>query len=373
MQLSATRFLPVRVPAVSVSPRMTSSPLPETADAIAIETPPSARAPRASRTSLQWLLALLGATLLAALIYRAGPQRLAHHLLALGWWAPLIFVPYALASAFDAAGWAATFGPLRPPFWLLYVARIIGEAVNNVTPTAYLGGEPVKAYVLHRFGIPLADGTTSVILAKTALTVAQIAFVILGVALLFLQRGPTASTIPTLVAMVLAGTAITAALVWWQRRGLVASVVAAVRRVFPRARVVERLHGRAADVDARLRAFYGARRGAAIASVSLHLLGWIAGGAEVYVIMTLLGHPLGWTEAIIIEALAQPTRLLGIVVPGTVGVQEAGGMLIFGLLGLAPELGLALMLLKRVREIGYSLLGLALLPRLRPQASVVAA
>jgi hypothetical protein len=48
-------------------------------------------------------------------------------------------------------------------------------------------------------------------------------------------------------------------------------------------------------------------------------------------------------------------------------VQEAGGMVIFGVLGLAPELGLAMMLLKRIREIGFSLLGLGLLARMRPR------
>jgi hypothetical protein len=79
---------------------------------------------------------------------------------------------------------------------------------------------------------------------------------------------------------------------------------------------------------------------------------------------------VSWADSIIIEAVAQPARLAGVLVPATLGVQEASGMLIFALLGLPPELGLATMLLKRVREIGYSLLGLALLARLRPRHAV---
>ncbi len=318
------------------------------------------------RTQLQRALLALGIVLLAALVYGAGPRRLAEHLHALGWWAPVIFLPYAIASAFDAAGWRATFRHAPPGLPLLYVVRLIGEAVNNVTPTAYLGGEPVKAYVLQRFGVPLADGTTSVILAKTALTIAQIAFVILGVALLFVRRGTTWTTIPILLAMLASGAALTFLLVRWQRRGLLASVAGFVGRIFPRARLARSLRARAAEIDGKLLEFYEACRGAAVVSVAWHLVGWIAGAAEVFVIMTLIGHPVGWIEAVIIEALAQPTRLLGIVIPATLGVQEAGGMLIFGLLGLRPELGLALMLLKRVREIGFSALGFALLARVRP-------
>jgi len=306
-----------------------------------------------------------GLALLAALVYGAGPRRLAEHIHALGWWAPVIFLPYAIASAFDAAGWRATFQHAPPGLARLYVVRLIGEAVNNVTPTAYLGGEPVKAYVLQRFGVPLADGTTSVILAKTALTIAQIVFVILGVALLFLHRGTTWTTIPILLAMLASGAGLTFLLVRWQRRGLVASIGGFVGRVFPRARITRALRSRAGEIDAKLLDFYEACRGAAVASVGWHLIGWIAGAAEVFAIMTLIGYPVSWMEAVIIEALAQPTRLLGLVVPATLGVQEAGGMLIFGLLGLRPELGLALMLLKRVREIGFSALGLALLAKVR--------
>jgi putative membrane protein len=322
--------------------------------------------PSERRLATRWLLAGIGLAFLAALVYGAGPQLLLRHLRALGWGAPLVLVPYAVACIFDAAGWRATFVHARPSLGLLYVVRLIGEALNSVTPTAYLGGEPVKAYVLQRFGVPLAEGTTSVILAKTALTVAQIAFVVLGVALLAGHEGLDSSSLIAVVAATVAGAAVAALVVHWQHRGLVTFVAGVARRLFPRARVVERLHRRAPEVDARLREFYGARRSAALASVLLHLVGWVVGAAEVYVILRLIGHPVGWQTAIVIEALAQPTRLLGVAVPGTLGVQEAGGMLIFALLGMAPELGLATMLLKRAREIAFSLLGLALLPRLYP-------
>jgi uncharacterized membrane protein YbhN (UPF0104 family) len=158
-------------------------------------------------------------------------------------------------------------------------------------------------------------------------------------------------------------------LVVLQRRGLVAFVARQIRRIFPRARLAVRLAERAPEIDARLRAFYGARPRAAAASVALHFVGWLTGAAEVYVIMLLIGHPVSIGDAIIVEALAQPTRLAGLLIPGTIGVQEAGGMVIFGLLGLSPELGLAMMLLKRVRELGFSVLGVVLLTRLRPRTA----
>lgn len=317
--------------------------------------------------ALHWVLAVLGITLLGVLIYRTGARDLVDRLRDLGWWTPVLFLPYALASAFDAAGWGVTFARRQPPLWLLYLARLTGEALNNVTPTAYLGGEPVKAYLLRRFGVPIEEGAASVILAKSALTISQIAFVLIGVALLMMERDSGWSGLSLLVAMTGAGLAITIVLVRWQQRGLLASAAHAVRTLLPRLRALATVEARAAAVDGRLRSFYAVRPRAAVSSVGLHLVGWLVGAAEVFAIMALLDHPVRWQEAIIIDALSQPIRLVGILIPGALGVQEAGGMIMFGLLGLPPELGLAMMLLKRVREIGFSALGLGLLARLRPR------
>ena len=325
--------------------------------------------PASSSTSSQIALALLGFALLGVLIYQAGPRELAAHMRVLGWWAPVIFLPYAFSSAFDAAGWRATFVHVRPPLWLLYLTRLVGEAMNSITPTAYLGGEPVKAFVLQRFGVPLTEGTTSVILAKTALTIAQIAFVIVGAALFLLRRDGGVATLPLLAALTAAGIGVAALLVLLQRRGLVAFVARLIQRVVPRARLAARLAQRAPEIDERLRSFYGMRPRAAATSVAFHFVGWVTGAAEVYAIMALIGHPVSIGDAIMVEALAQPTRLAGVLIPGTLGVQEAGGMVIFRMLGLPPELGLAMMLLKRLREIFFNVLGLVLLTRLRPSAA----
>ena len=322
----------------------------------------------ATSNSAHFALATLGFALLGILIYQTGPRELATHLRVLGWWAPLIFVPYAVSSAFDAIGWRVTFVHFRPRLWLLYLARLIGEAMNSITPTAYLGGEPVKAFVLQRFGVPLTEGTTSVILAKTALTVAQIAFVIVGTALFVFRGDAGVAMLPLLAALTLAGIGVAAVLVLLQRRGLVAFVARFLHRLMPRARLAQRLAQRAPEIDERLRSFYGARPRAAAKSVAFHFVGWVTGAAEVYAIMTLIGYPVSVGDAIVIEALAQPTRLAGIFIPGTLGVQEAGGMVIFRMLGFAPELGLAMMLLKRVREIGFNVVGVLLLTRLRPSA-----
>ena len=322
------------------------------------------------RSPLQWILAGIGLALLGALVYHAGPRRLAELAARVGVWTPLILVPYALGTIIDAEGWRATFAHAPPSRWLLFRVRLTGEALNNLTPTAYLGGEPVKAYLLHRFGVPLNDGASSVILAKSALTISQILFVILGAVLFVATRGPhEIGGLWTLAQMAAGAALVTTLLVRWQRRAPVSALARLGRRLFPRSAHVDRLERRAAEIDLRLSDFYGLRPQAAVASVLLHFAGWFAGAVEISLIMALIGYPIPWSDAVIIEALAQPVRFLGLLIPGTLGVFEAGGLAICALVGLPQDVGLTMLLMKRLREIVFSLFGLMLLARLRPKAS----
>src|SRR5438093_668205 len=128
---------------------------------------------------------LAGGLLLALLLYHAGIGPVLVRLRALGWGAPLVLVPYLVIAAFDALGWRCTLpATARAPLGAVYLARMAGEAVNSLTPTA-VTGEPLKAHLLRAWGVSSADGVASIVIAKTALTVSQIFFILLGPAALF--------------------------------------------------------------------------------------------------------------------------------------------------------------------------------------------
>jgi len=91
---------------------------------------------------------------------------------------------------------------------------------------------------------------------------------------------------------------------------------------------------------------------------STHTSGWISGTAEVWLILFFLGHPVTLSEAFILESLGQAARSAGFMVPGGLGVQEGGLLLVGGQLGLTPELALSLSLVKRGRELLIGVPGL---------------
>jgi uncharacterized membrane protein YbhN (UPF0104 family) len=75
------------------------------------------------------------------------------------------------------------------------------------------------------------------------------------------------------------------------------------------------------------------------------------GSIEVWLVLHLMGQPVGLSEALILESLGHAIRSAVFVVPGALGFQEGGYMVLGALFGLPPQVGLALSLAKRVREL----------------------
>jgi hypothetical protein len=86
-------------------------------------------------------------------------------------------------------------------------------------------------------------------------------------------------------------------------------------------------------------------------SFVLHLGCWVAGVAEIWLALRLMGAPRGFGIVLVIESLLYALRSVAFAVPNAVGVQEAGYLLLGAGFGLAPDTALALSLLKRVRDL----------------------
>src|SRR3989454_3545577 len=83
-----------------------------------------------------------------------------------------------------------------------------------------------------------------------------------------------------------------------------------------------------------------------------------SGAVEVYLILYVLGLPVDWRTAIAIEALAVFAKGGTAFIPGSVGGQEAGTVLVFVAFGLTEAAGVTFALVRRVREIIWIAFGL---------------
>ena len=81
------------------------------------------------------------------------------------------------------------------------------------------------------------------------------------------------------------------------------------------------------------------------------MVSWVLGAGEVWLALYYLGHPVSLLEAVLLESLGRAVRSASFMIPGALGVQEGGFMVLGALLGLGPETGLMISLAKRVREL----------------------
>jgi hypothetical protein len=99
------------------------------------------------------------------------------------------------------------------------------------------------------------------------------------------------------------------------------------------------------------------------ASTGLFLLGWIAEALEVYVIIWYLGGPAMALSAISIGALSIFIKSSTFFIPGSLGAQDGGNLLLLSAFGYSDLTGITFALLRRFRElvwIGIGLLCLAM-------------
>jgi uncharacterized membrane protein YbhN (UPF0104 family) len=99
-------------------------------------------------------------------------------------------------------------------------------------------------------------------------------------------------------------------------------------------------------------------RGAIGGCFGWQLAGWMAGALEIWLALHFLGHSVSAAEALAIESLIQAISSAAFLVPGALGLQEAGFVGIALMLGLPAEVGAALAIARRVRDLVVFLPGL---------------
>jgi glycosyltransferase 2 family protein len=306
---------------------------------------------------------VIGLILLVALLHELGVQTVLQNLRLASWGIIPLILQEILAFVANTLGWLAAFPTPRPriAFSELLRARIAGDAVNYLTPTATLGGEFVRTRYLHG----QADGTSlvaSVAVAKLSQTIGQIAFVVIGLFFVLHDTPLPPLVRHSLIIGLVLFSALTGVLIIAQRRGMFSPMLRLVHRLGLLQHTPEFVR-RLQHLDAEIARFHGHARGALALSSACFCAGWAVGIIEIYLILWLLGLPVSVHRALTIEVFSVALDGMLFFVPGKVGTQEGGKVLIFALLGLDPAKGLALGILRRIRELTWALIGMLLLSR----------
>ncbi|HXC07823.1 MAG TPA: lysylphosphatidylglycerol synthase domain-containing protein [Steroidobacteraceae bacterium] len=238
----------------------------------------------------------------------------------------------------------SSFANLKALVW----ARMVRDSATDVLPFSQLGGIVLgaRAAIVHGVSPPLAFG--SMIVDVTTELLAQIAYIAIG--LLVMSAGPQSSAAAPLTRIFVVGLVLAAVagmvFLALQRHGHGLTLNLA-------ARMLPRAVATAAAVGDSLDSIYGSRVRVGI-SAALHLAGWIAGAVGTFIAFRLMGARVNFASVMAIESLICATRSAAVFVPNALGVQEAAYAMLAPLFGVGADIGLAVSLIKRARDIAVS-------------------
>ncbi|MGC1234074.1 MAG: lysylphosphatidylglycerol synthase domain-containing protein [Xanthobacteraceae bacterium] len=298
----------------------------------------------------RWLIlaAGLGLVLAIAIIAYQGFGAVAQAFAAVGFGVVAVVLLRAVELAGAGLGWWIIVpASARCPLYACVWVRFIREAINALLPVAQVGGEIAGGRVMTFFGIAgeVAGATILVDILMQAVTLLLFTFVGIGVL-------ATVVADRALIGSLAAGTAIL---------GLALAGFFAAQR-FGGAKLFDRLlmalaaklgwsslANRASLHDNLVRIYADLPRlGAAML---VHLGVWFVGALEVLVALRLMGFPIGYGEALAIESVGQAVRAAAFLMPGALGVQEAGFIAVCAVYGIPAPAALALSLVKRVPDL----------------------
>ncbi|HET8533689.1 MAG TPA: lysylphosphatidylglycerol synthase domain-containing protein [Methylomirabilota bacterium] len=311
----------------------------------------------------RFVLLAIGTTLCIGLLWRTGVGPVLSTFGTLSWRLPLLLCfPACLMIACDTLGWRFSFRRDRVPFRTLFSARLAGEALNITTPTASVGGEAVKAWLV-RSHVPLTESLPSVVIAKTTITIGQTLFLLLGIAVAWPILPAGSWLLRSMQSLLVLECVGTAGFVAVQVLGATGGIGRLLQRLglLGREDRAPVLH----QIDRAFVHFYRQEPRRLGLSIGWHLAGWVLGALEAYCILRVLGFPVSLGLATMVDAFGAGVGFAAFFIPARLGAQEAGDVAVFTALGFGAPAGLAFSLVRRLREVLWAAVGFLALAALQ--------
>ncbi len=309
---------------------------------------------------IETLLMILALGFYAWFLRRLGVGNVYAYIRLAGWALALTCVLEGVARVANTLGWRVTIRgyPRGLSFGELFSARIAGEAVDYVTPSAQLGGQFLMALMVRR-KLPMATGLATVIVAALAEGVGQIGFV--SGALLLSMR--LVSSLERLFWPMIGGLVFAILLLLGffaiQTRSPFSHLWRALAKFDLTRGANAEVEAAAAQADALLADFYVHHRMRVLLSCFFYLIAWSLGPIEIYILLVFLGQHATFQIALMVEAMGLLIERATFLIPAKLVSQEGGKALLLGMLGYPPGVGFAVGFMRRLKEMAWVLLGLA--------------
>src|SRR5579875_3702898 len=276
---------------------------------------------------------LIGVGVALALVARFGLSAVIQALAALGWTGFLLVVVFHLGLfiLMGASWWL--LGRQRPEAELrnFVWGRLIRDSASEALPFSQLGGYVLGARALTLSGVSARFAVASTVVDISLELIAQCLYALLGVALLFRLEPRNHLVIPILAGLL--------------GFGVLERVGAALgaRWLAGRAHLVQ-------ELEREIRAIHDHRLMLGLCLLG-HFFCWLGNGVEAWLTLRWMNVHIGVAGALVIDSLLYGMRSLAFFLPGAIGLQEGGYIMLGALFGISPPAALALSFIRRGRDL----------------------
>ena len=321
------------------------------------------------KVGLRYLRPIAGIASIALffwLLQWTGPEVLLQNFRVLGWGVAALILLSGLRHILRALAWSycvQTDG--RRPLWFEFLGpRLVGEALNDLTPAGPLLGEPARVLAVSRL-MPAQTAASSVVVEALIFGFGAFLFMISGIVLAVI-------TVAALRGFWWIGGGLVGcfvaclALVWWavnRRLFLLGGIFDSLKRRGWRWALLERHEQSVRAVEQTVYDFFLKSRRTFLAVLAIEIATNFTGIGEAYLILKVTTAHSSLFAAYLVESASRAVQLAFSFVPLGLGVQEGAAAATLQAIGYAASEGISLAVIRKIRSLFWAVIGLFLLAR----------
>lgn len=320
-----------------------------------------------SRRALTLLVTAFGVLLLAWQIDKTGLANIADGVRRMGVAGLASILAVSLARLLlRSTAWVVLMrDDARVPVRRALAATIAGDAMGNLTPLSLVVSEPAKAMLVRAHMAP--PRALAALAAENFFYSLSVAVSVLAGIVMLFSAFPVPEPLRS-ASLVLVGLmgAVLAGALWliWKRPAVVSSVLGRFSGLAgSKAPAFERLLTKIRTLETSSYEFVRARPGRLVAVVVCESGFHLFSISETWIMLHFLGYTglLSLALAVVLDTVQRVINVVFRVVPLKIGVDELGSGLVSAALGYGSALGVTLGVIRKIRLLFWSLIGLAVI------------
>jgi uncharacterized protein (TIRG00374 family) len=244
-------------------------------------------------------------------------------------------------------------------FRKLFVYRIMGYSLNYITPTAHIGGEPLKVAMLKENNVPYSEGVSSIFIDKSMEVLADGFFAFAGIIIIILSFALPKDEI---INLVLASILCFLLLLWLffnfiNKKKMLHSIFKLLK--LGRIKKLRNLEESIIKTEFNIQNFFLNHKPVFRVSVLLSFSMWIFMFLEYKLLFLMLGFDATLLQLFIIISFVG--LAYAIPIPAALGVLEIGQLSAFSILNLSAAIGITAAIVIRAKDLLLTIIGLILI------------